>query len=751
MANNILSLSKKFKFKKRTPSLFGISIYESKVIRLEDIKNLKLSLINVQQFWSNVDILNGDCLISVYSKTIIAKSNRIKELFRFKGCHINQLIVGARFGNKDDYSYHIFTYLLNRNKISDCIDKLNELEKDFKNLFGDSVSKKDLEAFKNDKSIVFNSSYYSKNQFIQLICELSYINRFDTYFCDEEINDTAIITLFQVKEEIISLLHKVGIVITNDRVNENTVLLFPDEYSKIKNNAPYLISMAVSDFGLVKLPNFNKNNLDIEELEIKDPSNEPVIGVIDTLFDKNVYFEKWVEYIPMVSDKITPSIEDFQHGTAVSSLIVDLPQINPKLDDGCGNFRVRHFGVTFKGGGVTSFQLMKKIETIIENNRDIHVWNLSLGSKREINSSFISPEASILDKLQYKYNDIIFVVSGTNAEEGKPSGFIGAPADSINSIVVNSVRLSDKNPASYSRKGPALSFFVKPDISYYGGDYDEPINVCYPFIVKESWGTSFAAPLIARKMAYLIDVLKISRECAKALLIDSAIKWNREFNLEKSNYIGRGIVPININDIISSNNEEIRFYIDGFSNKYCTYEYDLPVPLNNKDEYPYIARATLCYFPRCSRNQGVDYTDTELNVKFGRIKDVKGSIESINKDYQDQDGHFTKEKQARMFFRKWDNIKILSELEKKGNRPKKKFFRDNWGINLTYTERDDADAEKLGVKWGIVITLKAIDGKNRIEEFIQRCVLNDWRVRQIEVNNMVKVYNQSQVDVEFDD
>jgi hypothetical protein len=46
-------------------------------------------------------------------------------------------------------------------------------------------------------------------------------------------------------------------------------------------------------------------------------------------------------------------------------------------------------------------------------------------------------------------------------------------------VVVNSVAFDDK-PASYTREGPVLSFFCKPDVAYYGGDghlSDERIKV----------------------------------------------------------------------------------------------------------------------------------------------------------------------------------------------------------------------------------------------------------------------------------
>ncbi|WP_457824384.1 S8 family serine peptidase, partial [Staphylococcus aureus] len=85
------------------------------------------------------------------------------------------------------------------------------------------------------------------------------------------------------------------------------------------------------------------------------------------------------------------------------------------------------------------------------SNPDIKVWNLSLGSNKEKPENFISPEASILDKIQYD-NNVIFIVSGTNKPLSvKGSMSIGAPADSINSIVVNSVDI-ENNPATYSRE-----------------------------------------------------------------------------------------------------------------------------------------------------------------------------------------------------------------------------------------------------------------------------------------------------------
>ena len=144
-------------------------------------------------------------------------------------------------------------------------------------------------------------------------------------------------------------------------------------------------------------------------VHIPSPTIEPVIGVIDTLLDTNVYFHEWVEYHDMLDDNIPKTSRDYQHGTAVSSIIVDGSRLNPWLNDGCGRFRVRHFGVA-TAAQFSSFTIIKQIKKIIVENRDIKVWNISLGSNQEVNDNFISAEAAVLDQIQYEI-DVIFVVA----------------------------------------------------------------------------------------------------------------------------------------------------------------------------------------------------------------------------------------------------------------------------------------------------------------------------------------------------
>lgn len=109
----------------------------------------------------------------------------------------------------------------------------------------------------------------------------------------------------------------------------------------------------------------------------------------------------------------------------------------------------------------------------------------------------------------------------------------------------------------------------------------------------------------------------LKREVAKALIIDSAAGWTKN-DLKTLNRKGYGIVPKRIEDILHSQDDEIRFIMSGSIEDFETYTYNLPVP-QDMNGFPYFARATLTYFPKNDRNQGVDYTGTEMDIHFGRV------------------------------------------------------------------------------------------------------------------------------------
>ena len=742
--NNVLELKgKRFVQESKKGNGGGAAINSKVVVTNNHVKKLQSKLQSLREFWMNEDKPFSGILISVHYNKIVAKTNRISGLF--KGDQSNYAIVGAKFNTEK--TKHIITYFLEDADIEDSIKLLENVSKVLTIYFTDGISKEVFEQKILFDRIDFKKYFLSKTLFRQIVADVSYIDDFEVEMARKH-DKESIITLFDIGVDVKYVFNKIGIDILSSRILDNrTVYLDENQMNLLYEKAPYLVAMATENLSDLSPDDF------IEEYEsditsIPNPGIEPTIGVIDTLFDKRVYFSKWVEYHDMVDDNIPKGQNDYRHGTAVSSIIVDGPKMNPWLDDGCGRFKVRHFGVA-AGAQFSSFTIIKLIKTIIESNKDIKVWNISLGSNQEINDNFISAEAAVLDQIQYE-NDVIFVVAGTNKSR-EDVNKIGSPADSINSMVVNAVTKSGLS-TKYSRKGLALSFFAKPDVSYYGGSEEQYIQVCEPLGATFVAGTSFAAPWIARKLAYLIDVLGLNREIAKALIIDAARGRNDAPTPEEVALYGHGIVPIKITDIIQTPEDEIRFLVTDVSEKWNTYNYHFPIPLK-ADTYPYYARATMCYFPLCDRAQGVDYTNTELNLHFGRIQD-DGKLNEINDDKQNLDDigesrSYILEGDARERFRKWDNVKYVAEKVKDRRVPKKSYRNKNWGMEIKTNNRLDPE-DGVGLRFGVVVTIKEMYGINRIDEFIKNCNLNGWLVNAIDIQNRIEIHEKINEEIRFD-
>ncbi len=742
--NNILQLKGTFDKKKNTSPVGAPNIpVGSETVKSTHLYDLRCQLEKIKQFWENETLIGG-ALLSVYYRKVVAKSNRLQGLLAKGTITANESIRGARFLYEGNKCRHVFTHFVSLSIIEESIERLDKCIHILSESFNEEISHSDL------AQLVPNTYKYKEllalSNFKKVIVDSYYVERFDIDRSVDNIEERSIVTLYETKVNTIDLLHKLGIdVIKPKMLDKTTLRLEPDEIEILKQKAPYLIAMKT--FDLRKLSLDDISDAQTKSITIPEPKNEPIVGVIDTLFCEDVYFKKWVSYKRMLDENIETDLDDCFHGTAVSSIIVDGPAFNPELEDNCGRFRVKHFGVATKGV-FSSFTILKAIREVVAGNSEIKVWNLSLGSALEISPNFISPEAAELDRIQNEF-DVIFVVAGTNKNSNQQKRMkIGAPADSLNSLVVNAVDFEDQ-PVSYHRVGPVLSFFHKPDVSYYGGDKTQKIKVCGPLGEHFVSGTSFAAPWITRKIAYLIYNMGFSREVAKALIIDSSAGWDRRDDMTHS--IGYGVVPKKIEEIVRTSDDEIRFIMTGISDAYETYSYRIPIP-SYDDKHPFFARATLCYFPTCSRKQGVDYTDTEMDIHFGRVKETNGvaRIKSINNNQQGDNGFVNlSEEDARNFYRKWDNIKHISDIIKEKSRPREKFGAGLWGLSIKSKERFGARKDR-GMPFGVVITLKEMNGANRIDDFIKLCAFHGWIVNSIDQYNRFDIYQKAEEDITFD-
>lgn len=746
--NELLELKGHFETRKNQAFVGPVTLPKGSRVTVNHLLRLRNDLQGVLEKWKG-DLDIGGALVSVHYTKVVAKSNRIGILLSEGAASPTFSIRGAKFDRTASGEIkHVFTHFVSFEALEQSIDCLARAATLVRRAYGGAVSDSDGQTIvASDASRKLG---LAKTSFLKILRDAAFVERFDV---DESVDETAlvdrsIISLYQTGQDARTLLNtKLGLNLSQDKVlNETTVLLDPEQIRHLCQKAPALVAMAVRD--IREIVPMEEPKAASSAIDIPKPGNEPIVGVIDTQFDTNAYFAEWVDYRNELPPDIKIQPQDRFHGTGISSIIVDGPRGNPELEDGCGRFRVRHFGVA-TAGRFSAFEVVKAVRRIVEKNQDIKVWNLSLGSMVEVRPDFISPEGAELDRLQKEF-DVLFVVAGTNRpmHSDKSAMRLGAPADSLNSVVVNSVGFDDA-PASYSRVGPVLSFFNKPDVSYYGGDGPRATD---SIVVNEGGpgaryrqGTSYAAPWVARKLAYMIGKLGFSREVAKALLIDAAGGWAPRTDPAR---IGYGIVPRHIAEIVGTPDDEIRFILSGVSEEYETYTYALPVPTSG-DTHPFFARATLVYFPWCDRNQGVDYTETELDVHFGRVqwKNGKASIKSVDDNAQgESDDPGTQEADARKLFRKWDNVKHIGDIPDPKARARKAYYSKLWGLSIKSKARNAAGARDR-LAFGVIVTLKEMHGVNRIDDFIQQCQARGWIVNRINVEAKVNVYNQAQMEL----
>ena len=751
LINNVLKLKGTYYSKNNEQRGGPINLPASSFLDCKKITNLINDLVVLKNYWKDKKLISG-FLVNVKYVRVIPKSSRITVLLSEKGTDINEQIVGAIF---EQQCHKITYYLLKKDVIDESIRMLNNLLDVCKEKYNGIIECRNFNILPGEKDNNDYSAFkYGKTKFRKLVVECNSIESISYPVYDIKEKTNSIVSFYKTEKNIKKICSELNIGLGPSSIfrelDDEGFLAQIDKntFDILVNEVPYLISNAGPDLLKIDPVELELSDFDFKPYKII-PGSEPIIGVLDTGYTGETYFDQMVEYKNMLGEDYDPIKENDNHGTEVDSLLVDGSFINgDRYDDECGRFRVKHFSILRKEGEPSPI-VIDRIKRVVKDNPNIHVWNISLGSDNPIDKNYISFEANELDKLQYENKEIIFIISGTNLPKKydikKGPLKIGAPADSINSLVVNSVNFEGE-PASYSREGGVLSFFNKPDICCFGGDLNKAIRVCNRLGEAFNSGTSFAAPWISRKMCFLMDKMNLSRETAKALIIDSAAGWN--YNAKNKKYIGYGIVPQKITQILKTRKDEIRFVLSGFSNSYQTYNYNIPIPLV-EDRYPFIARATLCYFPSCSRNQGVDYTDTELSLKFGRISDDKNKIIDINDNKQDDEKGHTLENDAREYQRKWDNVKFICSKIKANNRALKSYSNKLWGISITSKQRVKKEIPYL--RFSVVVTLREINGKNRIQTFMENCRIKGWNVEEIIINQSNEFYNEIQQDFKFED
>ncbi|GHU73001.1 hypothetical protein FACS189450_11900 [Spirochaetia bacterium] len=338
------------------------------------------------------------------------------------------------------------------------------------------------------------------------------------------------------------------------------------------------------------------------------------------------------------------------------------------------------------------YEAIDVIENTVKTNRDIKLFNISFGPSGPILDDTINRFTYVLDKLTYEIKDdeinpLFCIAVGNDGELVAPLNRIQSPSDMVNGLGIGAYTKGLNNKkikVSYSCVGEGREGAkVKPDLLDFGGSRDRPfviVNTKHNKLTVSA-GTSFAAPLITRKIGMLMAKSEnIVPHLGRILLIHNA-QTNSDFSQEEQGY---GFCLEDIDDLLTCNDNKVTLLYSGNINPRRAIKLPIFAP--------------------------------EIDAMKGKVK-ISWTIAAIvNPDVNDPDAYthncivdtfiphnyhyrFLKGKKGQnLYINKPDDLLLSKELEaqgyKKSSYPISKSSKKNW---------DESDLRKNDLKWDTVI------------------------------------------------
>lgn len=375
------------------------------------------------------------------------------------------------------------------------------------------------------------------------------------------------------------------------------------KYKKYENG-PLFVSLSISKEKLTDIGTFNPlRTAHPLKIEINTFNEEPFptkvkkpevsfrpskrIGIIDGGVDlSNPFFAPFVSQTFEISD--LGSEKFLKHGSNVTSIALygDLfdkengEELSAPL---LGVESIRAFPST-DPEDIDLYESIDFLEEVVPQLNDIDVFNISVGPVGNILDDDISRFTTALDYLAYKYKKLFTVAVGNTGELSAPYNRIQSPSDLVNGIGVGAYSIQSDGElirAKYSSIGFGREGCkIKPDICEHGGSLERPLQVLNPeyYSMSNVIGTSFAAPVVARKAAELIlkssDIGVLS---ARALLIQTASSEISDVNAE----LGYGTCVQSTDEVLTCTENKITVL---YNNEMSVRNYaklNIPLPKNS--------------------------------------------------------------------------------------------------------------------------------------------------------------------------
>lgn len=607
---------------------------------------------------------------------------------------------------------------------------------------------------------------------------------------------------------------KLAIQIIQSRLTENNInnelITYTDNLKIIKvptitpDSLKFIRTLpirAVEPIEKVTLPFRFINNLSVDDFPIQEFNPEqkyPLIGLLDSGVSINKLTKGWVvrgKGAHYSNDEL-----DTSHGTYIATLLIHGETFENIDDSSINGCQIVDVPVLPKVGA-NETELIQNIKHAIEQNRNVRIWNLSLSLTSEVSNSEYSIFASALDQIQLDYKVLICKSAGNDPSfmNNSSAGRLSIGAESIRAITVGAMnRNSDRfgytiknHPALYSRHGPAPASVVKPDVTHFGGDlfatksdasklsdFDQVSDTASTDgkHLTHMVGTSFSTPKVAKNLAEL-DLLTSKAYTLltlKALEVHSAsyLETPAMDDQKRLKFLGYG-KPDNASKTIFSSSYASTLILQGKLQKgqhVDIMDFPFPKVLIKDGHYTGRIRVTLVYDPILIQNQGSEYCQSNLEVKFGTYDEKKDTTDFLSRfNPVKRVGSFNTLLKGRYGKRQMSrNIKYAGErtLVKYGQKyhPVKKYAFDlseikpsltknisgdkQWFLFLeghyrNYAEKDSIHHQTiLSIPYSLIITIEDPDGQAQVyDSTVQELDANNFVHSNVSVDNNIHISN----------
>lgn len=502
-----------------------------------------------------------------------------------------------------------------------------------------------------------------------------------------------------------------------------------------------------------------------------DPNSEyGLVGLIDSGTDpKNKRLQAYV----VSRDVWIKTVQDNSHGSFAGGLIANARALNH------GNTRFPSVGSRIvdivaidDSGEISEYDLITVIDRAVRKYPKVKVWNLSLGQSDPCKDGRFSLLGMKLDSISRKHG-VLFVIAAGNYEQlplrGWPPTDLGeadricAPADSIRGLTVGSMAHIASNAtcvkvdeaSGFTRRGPAPHFYIKPEISHYGGNCDANADCLQSGVVSifgsghlgENIGTSFAAPSVSTIAANLFRELDgaagLSPTLVKAMLVHSALVRTGRANAEDVRYKGFGS-PGDLVDILncSRSSATIVFHAEMMDRRlFEKHDFPMPTCLNIPgkgicaDIY-----MTLAYDPPTDARYGIEYCRSNVTASLGTVeRDKKTGKDKYTPQLRATPKDLTKGCEDSLISEgfKWSPLKVYHRPFESGP------INKRWRLHMEILNRSGVRCE-VPQKVVLIVTISDPAGKAPVyDAMLAEMQRLSWGPQDLKIASRVRQQNKN--------